>query len=234
MQVITIGNLKGGAGKTTTALHLAAASAGHGVRTVVLDLDPQQGAAKWGDERNSAKQGDSGSEDSPPIRPPVVKSAMSARLSQVLEEEERAGVQLVVIDTAAHTETILSPAIVAAHLVLIPCRTTAIDLQYLTATAELVASRRKPGAVLLNAVDMRTSELHEARAVVERLGIPLAPMHISNLVAHSRAITAGQGATEYEPNGKAAREIEAVYKWISTLIDLPTGRKVHKKKLAAA
>jgi len=230
MQVITIANLKGGAGKTTTALHLAAAAAGHGVRTVVLDLDPQQGAAKWGDERNPAKRGGDPSED----KPPIVRSAMSARLTQTLEEEERAGAQLVVIDTAAHTETILSPAIVAAHLVLIPCRTTAIDLQYLTATAELVAARRKPGAVVLNAVDMRTTELQEARAVVERLGIPLAPMHISNLVAHSRAITAGQGATEYEPNGKASREIEAVYKWISTLIDLPTGKKAHKKKLAAA
>ena len=46
-------------------------------------------------------------------------------------------------------------------------------------------------------------------------------MHISNLIAHSRAITAGQGATEFEPNGKAAREIEAVFKWISGLIDLP-------------
>jgi chromosome partitioning protein len=219
MHVITLANLKGGAGKTTTALHLAAAAEGHGVRTVVLDLDPQQGAAKWGDSR---------SEDWP-----LVKSAMSARLPQALEEAAQAGAQLVVIDTAAHTETILSPAIVSADLVLIPCRTTAIDLQYLTATAELVASRRKPGAVVLNAVDMRTTELQEARAVVERLGIPLAPMHISNLVAHSRAITAGQGATEYEPNGKAAREIEAVYEWISALIDLPTGKKVRKQKLAA-
>lgn len=231
MQVITIANLKGGAGKTTTALHLAATAEGHGVRTVVLDLDPQQGAAKWGDTRNPKPEAEE--EPPPPFRPPHVKSAMSARLEQALEEERRAGAQLVVIDTAAHTETILSPAIAKADLILIPCRTTAIDLQYLMATAELVASRRKPGAVVLNAVDARTNELTEARAVVERLGIPLAPMHISNLIAHSRAITAGQGATEFEPNGKAAREIEAVFEWISGLIDLPTSRKAHKQKLAA-
>jgi len=218
MHVITIANLKGGAGKTTAALHLAAAAEGHGVRTVVLDLDPQQGAAKWGDARGPANW-------------PRVKSAFPVRLTQELKDAtEKDGAQLVVIDTAAHTETILSPAIEAADLILIPCRTTAIDLQYLTATAELIQTRRKPGAVVLNAVDIRTNELPGARAVVEKLGIPLAPMHISNLVAHSRAITAGQGATEYEPNGKAASEIEEVYKWISGLIGLSTSRKVRKQK----
>jgi chromosome partitioning protein len=232
MHVITFANLKGGAGKTTAALHLATAAQGHGVQTMVLDLDPQQGAAKWGDERKGAVADPISNPD--PVVWPRVKSAFPARLKQAIEEAAKEGAQLVVIDTAAHTETILKPAIDEAHLVLIPCRTTAIDLQYLSATAEFVANRGKPGAVVLNAVDARTNELAGARAVVERLGIPLAPMYISNLVAHSRAITAGQGATEYEPNGKAAREIESVYKWVSGLIDLPTSGKVRKQKIAAS
>ena len=59
---------------------------------------------------------------------------MAARLSRAITEAREAGAKLVIIDTAAHAEGILTAAIEAADLVLIPCRPTVIDLQHLTAT----------------------------------------------------------------------------------------------------
>jgi chromosome partitioning protein len=49
MQTLALVCQKGGAGKTTLAIHLAAEAAAHGLRVLLLDLDPQASAARWAD-----------------------------------------------------------------------------------------------------------------------------------------------------------------------------------------
>ena len=196
--VVAMASLKGGSGKTTVGLNLAVTAEEAGLRTVVIDVDPQQASAKWGDLR--AVTG----------RSPSVISAMAARLPQALDSAAQLGANLVVIDTAAHAEGILVSTIDAADIVLIPCRPTIVDLQYLSATVQLAALRRKNAAVVLNAVQPRTNDRFQAEDALTDMGMNLVPVTISNLVAYARAITTGQGVTEFEPDGKAAAEMRAL------------------------
>src|SRR3546814_6185850 len=54
MKVITVISQKGGAGKTTLAIHLAAAGMGAGLTALILDTDPQATARHWSEWRGSS------------------------------------------------------------------------------------------------------------------------------------------------------------------------------------
>ena len=93
---------KGGVGKTSLSIHLGVAAAIRGKETVLVDLDPQASASKWGDSREAES--------------PVVISYLASRLEKVLETAKDGGAQLVVIDTAPHSESSALAAIRAADL----------------------------------------------------------------------------------------------------------------------
>jgi chromosome partitioning protein len=152
--VLAMASLKGGAGKTTVGLNLAVTAEASGIRTVIIDLDPQQASAKWGDLRRLTHNG------------PAVISAMAVRLPQAMEDAKSLGAELVVIDTAAHAEGILAWAIDTADLVLIPCRPSVVDLQHLAATVQLATTRKKPAAVLLNGILTRTNDCLQAQGAL--------------------------------------------------------------------
>ncbi|MBW4626506.1 MAG: ParA family protein [Brasilonema octagenarum HA4186-MV1] len=209
MKTISIISRKGGAGKTTLTVHLAVAACIDGKETAIIDLDPQASAAGWGDSRKQEI--------------PAVVSAQAARLPKVLEAAVNNGADLAIIDTAPHSETAALAAIRAADLILIPCRPAILDLRAIGDTIDLVNLASKTATVVLNAVPPRGSLADEAveaicalrsSKAIAPLGVSIAPIRIGQRAAFVHSLTAGQTAQEYEPEGKAAEEIQQVYKWM--------------------
>ena len=206
MQVVALLSQKGGAGKTTLALALAVAAQQAGRDTAVVDLDPQASAAKWGDRRGD--------------RPPVVISAQATRLPQVLTAAENGGADLVVLDTPPRADNVALAAAQAADLVLVPCRASVLDLETANTTAQLVqVAGNPPLAVVLNGVPWRGPKAAQAREALTDAGLSVCPVAIGYRVAHEHAATVGETAREFEPRGKAATEVQAVYEWMCRLLN---------------
>ena len=190
---------KGGAGKTTLALHLAAEAAAAGRRVVVLDLDPQASAARWADRRQ-------------PGGPAVDVAVESpARLAAALQQAEREGYDLVVLHASPHADQAALQAARVADLVLTPVRCSILDLDALGTTLDLCALARRPAVVVLNAAPVRSRVVTEAAETVARIGGTVAATVIRERVAFRHALVDGRVARECEPGGAAAAEINALY-----------------------
>ncbi|WP_414587018.1 ParA family partition ATPase [Scytonema sp. PCC 10023] len=200
MKTVAIVSRKGGAGKTTLAVHLAVAASIKGKEVAIIDLDPQASAAGWGDSRTTET--------------PAVVSAQAARLPKVLETAANAGADLAIIDTAPHSETAALAAIRAADLILIPCRPAILDLRAISDTIDLVNLAKKTATVVLNAVPPRGSLADEAVEAIASYGVTVAPIKVGQRAAFVHSLTTGLTAQEYEPEGKAAEEIQQLYKWM--------------------
>lgn len=136
---LAVTNLKGGTGKTTTAVYLA-----HHLGAVIVDADPQASAAGWADA--------------------VAEDGLTFGVSVTRLPDPKLGERLpradrLVIDCSPRDHAITDAAIRAADLVVIPSATTAADMDRTWATLDLAASLGTPAVVLLVRVRVGTRSL---------------------------------------------------------------------------
>jgi chromosome partitioning protein len=204
MRSIAFLSQKGGSGKTTLAVHIAvAAGQVRGENVILLDTDPQASASVWAAARQSRGND----------TPQVIKSSASGTRS-LLQEAQTQGRTLAVIDTAPHTISGIDVIAAAVDFVLIPCRPSVFDLAAIESSVKIAKAARKPAAFILNDCAARGPEVAEAQQVLARHGYPVAPVTIGDRKAFSRAIITGEAVTEFDAEGKAAKEIVALWRWL--------------------
>lgn len=203
MKVVTLAAQKGGAGKTTIAVHLAVQALAAGEKVVLVDTDPQGSATAWARSRG---------EDSP-----AVVAVPSSQIRDVIEASRHDGMTLVILDTPPHAAPGAAAAAALADLVLVPVRPSAFDIAASAASAE-IARTAKQAAFVLSACPSRAPEIMEARKALEKQGLPVLDTEIGERRSYARAVASGRAVAEFEPEGRAAYEISRLWREIKKVI----------------
>jgi chromosome partitioning protein len=189
---------KGGAGKTTLAVHLAVLAG----QALLVDLDPQRSAADWWESREAAL--------------PELAVGSAPDLGAAIAAARR---PWVIVDTAPHAAEEARIVAGLVDLVVIPTRAAILDLRAIRTTVEIVRRAKARTIVVLNAVPAgrgvaEASIVTEARRALAAYGLPLAPVVVTQRAALSHALNDGRAVTEFEPDGKASAELHTLWSWL--------------------
>lgn len=203
MKTIAIISQKGGVGKTTLAINLAAAALNAKLQTVIADTDPQQSAYNWFKDRGD------------PNALPYVVSSFPDNLPAYRDTAAEAGADYFIIDTAPNSSESTLRIAALADRILVPCTPSYMDLRALERTAAIVKIAAKPASAILTMCPSRGQEIAGAEEALHLLGFSTYTNRIGLRVATKRAHGAHQTIFEYEPSGLAAAEFSALFKSIA-------------------
>ncbi|MDQ3960443.1 MAG: AAA family ATPase [Pseudomonadota bacterium] len=210
MKTLVILAQKGGSGKTTLAVHMAVCAARQKRRTALIDIDPQSSAFNWNESRDEGRKLDAA-------------KAEARQIPALLQQAKAGGIDLAIIDTAPHSDSAAAIAAQYADLVLIPCRPARFDLDAIASTVQIATVAKKSATVVINAAP-RGKLAEEARAALERQGITVIDTVLHQRAAYSHAVIDGRSVHEYEPDGKAAAEIDELYNHLTGLLGYKQAR----------
>lgn len=188
---------KGGAGKTTMAIHLAVEGHRRGLRTLLIDIDTQASAAKIMDRR-----GDD---------PPDVTTEAAGRLDKALEAAKTVGYDLVVVDTAPQADRAASQAARAADMVVAPVQPSIVDLDAVDPTVDICKLANVSVLFVLNRVPSQGQEVTGTEEAIRKRGMRVSSVRWGERKAFKYPFMKGLTAQEVEPESKAAREVSALF-----------------------
>lgn len=206
--LLALAGLKGGTGRTTLAVALAAEAHARGRRTLLVDLDPRGDAHAWS----------------------MMAGARAPRTLELSGDPLAAaeclrglafGHDLTVLDTPSDPE-VLDAVLEVAELVLLPCRASPMDAWACADAAKACLRARAINprlmfAVVPNAIDPRTQLATTLQRDLESLGLPVLELAIAQRVGHPEAMIHGSTASLDEPESRAAAEIRELLDAIEAL-----------------
>lgn len=136
--IVVVAALKGGVGKTTTSVYLAALASSRRSATLV-DADPQASAAEWIEQ----------SEDERLQKVDVVEAPTDRLLTRALGKVE--GDAVAIVDTPPGHERLLAKAMERADVVVVPTRVGGVETPRVEAVLAMVPDGTPAGLAICSA-----------------------------------------------------------------------------------
>lgn len=238
-RILAIANHKGGSGKTTTAVNLAAGLQRHGYSVLLVDLDSQANASDTiGAPRDAVttfemlatmtapepchyigRPGNSfdllpGSAKLDELPTSLTSQGDAFRLSRLLGEYS--DYDFIVIDTPPALSVLTLGALIAADDLIVPLEPNALELRGVAKMAGTVASlapaRSKPlrSSVLLVKYDGRKSLHRLTAASIRKGGASVLETKIRQCVALAESPSVGLDIFQHAPGSNGAKDYEAL------------------------
>jgi chromosome partitioning protein len=196
MQRIVVLNPKGGSGKTTLAINLAAYFAARGDSTLLIDRDPQGSATRWLRKRKPPQAVING----------IATFEHDARTTRAWQMRVPEGTQKIVVDSPAAVEARALPELTRdAHKVIVPVLPSDIDIHAasrciadLLLVAKIKRAENRIG-VVANRVRKNTLMFQSLMRFLEKLEIPVIAT-IRDSQNYVRAAELGTGIHEMKPH----------------------------------
>lgn len=199
--IFSVLNQKGGVGKTTLSVNIAAMLAASGSKVLLVDADPQGSSLDW----QAARQKESLFSVVGVARPTIHKDI----------HDLAAGYDHVVIDGPPRVNEQARSAVMACDKVLVPVLPSPYDVWAVDEIIRLIqeVAIYKPDLKAMLVINRKVGNTAIGRSVVDALAgypYPVATAAIGQRVIFAESAAQGRAVNEVDPRGAAAREIQGL------------------------
>tara|TARA_Y100001960_G_C14752551_1_gene869351 strand:+ start:678 stop:1304 length:627 start_codon:yes stop_codon:yes gene_type:complete len=192
---------KGGSGKSTTAENMATRFAKAKYQVAVMDFDPQKTLTKWFNRREAYLQG----------KNTILHSdATEASFVEEHKRLEKAGCDVLIIDTPPTILEFHNELLKQADFVLVPTKTTMEDLETIAEVVDVIEKNEKSYGFVINETKNKTLLYLSIKDVLVEYGAVLGT--ITGTVQIPEASIKGISLCEYKPDNVNCQQYDKIFK----------------------